>query len=256
MGTDWRGDPRALLECWTPTELHLHGPYLDVEFDLSQVMFICTANTLDGIRPRCRTALRSSALRLHPTEAPDRQDVSLPKQLKDHGLGKTKSSDGAIDRAIEEYTREAGVRSLNREMASLARKSAMKIVSGEAVPLQVTADAVPAFLGTPKHLREKNSFNGVGVSTGLAWTEVGGCTMAIEVVAFPGKGELKLTGKLGSVMTESAHAALSYLKSISKELQIGPEQFKDVDYHIHVPEGATPRTVPRRASRSLPRWPA
>ncbi|MDE2237598.1 MAG: endopeptidase La, partial [Elusimicrobia bacterium] len=143
-----------------------------------------------------------------------------------------------------EYTREAGVRQLNRELASLMRKAARRIVSGENSLLKIDAPQVDELLGIPKFQREKDSANGLGVCTGLAWTEVGGVTMPIEVVSSAGKGELKLTGKLGSVMQESAQAALSYLKSISRELGLAPDAFKDVDYHVHVPEGAIPKDGP------------
>jgi ATP-dependent Lon protease len=250
IGMDWRGDPAAaLLEVLDPEQNSTFlDHYLDVEFDLSQVMFICTANTLDSIPVPLQDRLE--ILRFPGYTHNEKRHIArtylLPKQLKEHGIkeGRVSVTDGAIDRAIDEYTREAGVRSLNREMANLSRKAAMKFVTGETGPLSIEAENVPQFLGVPKFHREKNSHNAVGVSTGLAWTEVGGVTMAIEVAAFPGKGELKLTGKLGSVMSESAQAAFSYLKSISKELQLGPELFKDVDYHIHVPEGATPKDGP------------
>jgi ATP-dependent Lon protease len=136
------------------------------------------------------------------------------------------------------------VRNLNRELANLCRKAARQIVSDSGKKITIDGDNVPKYLGIPKFHRELTTFNGVGVSTGLAWTEVGGVTMPIEVVSSPGKGDLKLTGKLGSVMQESAQAAMSYIKSISKELGIPQELFKDVDYHVHVPEGAIPKDGP------------
>jgi ATP-dependent Lon protease len=251
MGMDWRGDPAsALLEVLDPEQNStFQDHYLDTEFDLSQVMFVCTANTLDNIPGplQDRLEILRFAGYTHNEKRHIARTYLLPKQLKEHGIDpeRVTVSDGAMDRAIDEYTREAGVRSLSREMANLSRKAAMKIVAGDKKAiLSVGVDNVTDYLGTPKYHRERNSFNSVGVSTGLAWTEVGGVTMAIEVVAFPGKGELKLTGKLGSVMSESAHAALSHIKSISKDLHIGPEAFKDVDYHVHVPEGATPKDGP------------
>jgi ATP-dependent Lon protease len=166
--------------------------------------------------------------------------------MEDHGIkkGKMTVSDSAIDRTVDEYTREAGVRSLEREMASISRKAARRLVDEKPASIAVTAENLQEFLGIPKFHKERNSFNAVGVSTGLAWTEVGGVTMAIEVVAVPGKGELKLTGKLGTVMSESAQAALSHIKSIAGRLGVSPEAFKDIDYHVHVPEGATPKDGP------------
>ncbi len=250
MGMDWRGDPAAaLLEVLDPEQNSTFTDhYLDTEFDLSQVMFICTANTLEGIPVSLQDRLEIMRFPgyTHNEKRHIARNHLIPKALEDHGikLEQLEIADAAIDRAIDEYTRESGVRSLSRELAHMARKAALKLVQDGAQPLKVDEKNVTDFLGIPKFHTEKNSFNGVGVSTGLAWTEVGGVTMAIEVVSSSGKGELKLTGKLGSVMQESAQAALSYLKSISKELGLGPELFKDVDYHIHVPEGATPKDGP------------
>ncbi|MBI5622656.1 MAG: endopeptidase La [Elusimicrobia bacterium] len=250
MGMDWRGDPAAaLLEVLDPEQNHTFmDHYLDVEFDLSQVMFICTANTLEGIPVSLQDRLET--LRFSGYTYAEKRLIAktylLPKQMNDHGIkeGKMVVEDGAIDRAIDEYTREAGVRSLEREMASISRKAARKLVDEKPDSVRVTAENVQEFLGIPKFHKERNSFNGVGVSTGLAWTEVGGVTMAVEIVAVPGKGELRLTGKLGTVMSESAQAALSHIKSIAARLGVSPEAFKDIDYHIHVPEGATPKDGP------------
>ncbi|MBI3554468.1 MAG: endopeptidase La [Elusimicrobia bacterium] len=250
MGMDWRGDPAAaMLEVLDPEQnFTFLDHYLDTEFDLSQVMFICTANTLEGIPVSLQDRLE--VLRFpgytHAEKKLIARTYLLPKQLKAHGLKAelVTVGDDAIDRAIEEYTREAGVRNLDREMASLARKAAKLFVADGEQKVAVTAENLQKFLGIPKFFKERNSFNGLGVSTGLAWTEVGGVTMAIEVVAMPGKGELKLTGKLGQVMMESAQAALSYLKSMAKEFGINLDHFKDVDLHVHVPEGATPKDGP------------
>jgi ATP-dependent Lon protease len=250
MGSDWRGDPAAaLLEVLDPEQNSTFmDHYLDVEFDLSQVMFVCTANSLDSIP---LTLLdRLELLRFPGYTHVEKKLIArthlLPKQLREHGIKESAVTvtDSAIDRTIDEYTREAGVRSLEREMGNLARKSARKIVSEKAKTLKIEDKNLEDFLGIPKFHKERNSFNGVGVSTGLAWTEVGGVTMAIEVVQMPGKGELKLTGKLGTVMQESAQAALSYLKSISASLGVSADNFKNFDYHIHVPEGATPKDGP------------
>jgi ATP-dependent Lon protease len=250
MGMDWRGDPAAaLLEVLDPEQNHTFSDhYLDVEFDLSQVLFICTANTLDGIPVSLQDRLE--ILRFPGYTHNEKRHIAknhlIPKQLADHGIKpeQLEVQDSAVDRAIDEYTRESGVRNLDREMAHLSRKAAMKLVKDEGKKLVVSGENVTEYLGVPKFHREKNSFNDVGVSTGLAWTEIGGVTMAIEAVCSPGKGELKLTGKLGSVMQESAQAALSYLKAVAKDLGVGPEAFKDVDYHVHVPEGATPKDGP------------
>ena len=250
MGMDWRGDPAAaLLEVLDPEQNWTFlDHFLDVEFDLSQVMFICTANTLEGIPVSLQDRLE--VLRFagytHNEKRLIARTYLLPKELKAHGIkpGQVEVTDAALDGAIEEYTREAGVRNLEREMATLARKTAKKFVSEGPKNITIDAKDLHEFLGIPKFHKEKNSFNAVGVSTGLAWTEVGGVTMSIEAVAMPGKGELKLTGKLGAVMVESAQAAFSYLKSISKELGVAPEAFKELDYHVHVPEGATPKDGP------------
>src|SRR6185369_4737875 len=203
MGMDWRGDPAAaLLEVLDPEQNSTFlDHYLDTEFDLSQVMFVCTANTLEGIPVSLQDRLEilRYAGYTHAEKRLIGKTYLLPKQLKEHGLKpeEVSVSDDAIDRTIEEYTREAGVRNLDREMASLSRKAAMRRVANGEEKVSITAENLQQFLGVPKFFRERNSFNGVGVSTGLAWTEVGGVTMAIEAVSMPGKGELQLTGKLG-----------------------------------------------------------
>ncbi len=168
------------------------------------------------------------------------------KALEAHGLkpGQLEISDAAVERVVEEYTRESGVRHLEREIASLCRKAARKVLSEKQEKVVIAEADVPKLLGPAKFPREKNSYNGVGVSTGLAWSEVGGSTMAIEVVSVPGKGEVKITGRLGEVMTESAQAALSHVKSVAAELGIPDEAFRRRDFHIHVPEGATPKDGP------------
>ncbi|MFA6003615.1 MAG: endopeptidase La [Elusimicrobiota bacterium] len=250
MGMDWRGDPAAaLLEVLDPEQNSAFmDHYLDVEFDLSQVMFICTANTLEGIPVSLQDRLE--ILRFsgytHKEKLLIAKTYLLPKQLKEHGIpaGRAAVSDGAMEKAIDEYTYEAGVRNLDREMASLTRKIAKRIAAGEAGTIAVTAANLSDLLGAPKFHRDRNTFNALGVSTGLAWTEVGGVTMAVEAVAVPGKGELRLTGKLGQVMSESAQAAFSYIKSLAPDLGVSAEAFKDMDYHVHVPEGATPKDGP------------
>jgi ATP-dependent Lon protease len=250
MGMDWRGDPSAaLLEVLDPEQnATFLDHYLDVEFDLSQVMFICTANDLDGIPVTLRDRLeviRFSGYTLAEKAAIARSHL-LPKAVKAHGLkkGQMVLSDAALDRVVEEYTRESGVRHLERELSSLCRKAARRVLAEKGATVKIEEADVPKLLGPAKFPREKNSFNAVGVSTGLAWTEVGGSTLAIEAVSVPGRGEVKLTGRLGEVMTESAQAALSHVKSVADELGIPPEAFRRRDFHLHVPEGATPKDGP------------
>ena len=257
MGMDWRGDPSAaLLEVLDPEQNSTFvDHYLDVEYDLSQVMFVCTANELDNVPVTLRDRLeviRFSGYTLHEKTAIARTHL-LPKALESHGLkpGQLTIDEPALERIVEEYTRESGVRHLDRELAAVCRKAARKILSAGAKPasdgvkaVAVSAADVPKMLGPAKFPREKNSFNGVGVSTGLAWTEVGGSTLAIEVVGVPGKGEVRITGRLGEVMTESAQAALSHVKSMAAELGIPDDAFRRRDYHIHIPEGAVPKDGP------------
>jgi ATP-dependent Lon protease len=253
MGMDWRGDPAAaLLEVLDPEQNSTFlDHYLDVEFDLSGVLFICTANTLEGIPIPLQD--RMEILRFsgytHKEKLHIARTFLLPRQLKEHGLqpGQLTVTDAAVVRAIEDYTSEAGVRSLDREMASLARKVAKRLASADtagAGPIRIDADDLGELLGAPRFHHDRRTFNALGVATGLAWTEVGGVTMAVEAVAVPGKGELKLTGKLGQVMSESGQAAFSYVKSLAPSLGAAPDAFKDADYHVHVPEGATPKDGP------------
>ncbi len=250
MGMDWRGDPAAaLLEVLDPEQnATFLDHYLDVEFDLSQVMFICTANTLDGIPVSLQDRLE--ILRFsgytHKEKLLIARTYLLPKQLREHGLDPVKVavSDSAITRAIDDYTLEAGVRNLDRELASLARKAAKRFASGVKDPVRVEAENLHDLLGAPKFHHDRQTFNALGVATGLAWTEVGGVTMAVEVSSSAGKGELRLTGKLGQVMSESAQAAFSHVKSLAAAWDVAAEAFKDADYHVHVPEGATPKDGP------------
>ncbi|MBI5239836.1 MAG: endopeptidase La [Elusimicrobia bacterium] len=250
MGMDWRGDPAAaLLEVLDPEQnFTFLDHYLDVEFDLSGVLFICTANTLEGIPVPLQD--RMEILRFsgytHKEKLHIARTYLVPRQLQSHGLRPEQAqvSDEAIVKVIDDYTHEAGVRSLDRELASLARKAAKRFASGQSEPIRFDADKVGEFLGVPKYHHDRRTFNAVGVATGLAWTEVGGVTMPVEVVSVPGKGELKLTGKLGQVMSESGQAAFSYVKSLAQSLGAPPDAFKDVDFHVHVPEGATPKDGP------------
>ncbi|MBI5246292.1 MAG: endopeptidase La [Elusimicrobia bacterium] len=250
MGSDWRGDPSAaLLEVLDPEQnATFLDHYLDIEFDLSQIMFICTANDLGGIPVTLRDRLEVMSFSGYTlTEKVSiAKSHLLGKALEAHGLkkGQLQIDDAALERVVEEYTRESGVRHLEREIASLCRKAARKVLSEKAESVKLAVADIPKLLGPAKFPREKNSFNGVGVSTGLAWTEVGGSTLAIEVVAVPGKGEVKITGRLGEVMTESAQTALSHVKSVAVELGIPDDAFRRRDFHIHIPEGATPKDGP------------
>ncbi|MFI5361394.1 MAG: endopeptidase La [Elusimicrobiota bacterium] len=250
MGMDWRGDPAAaLLEVLDPEQNSTFlDHYLDVEFDLSQVMFVCTANDLESIPVTLRDRLE--ILRFGGYTHAEKKAIArshlLPKVVENHGLkaGQFELTDAALDRVIDEHTREAGVRHLERELAALCRKAARRVLSEKLEKVVVDADDVPKMLGPAKHPRESNSFNGVGVSTGLAWTEVGGATLAVEAVSVPGRGEVKITGRLGEVMTESAQTALSHVKSAADELGIPAEAFRRRDFHLHFPEGAVPKDGP------------
>ena len=250
MGMDWRGDPAAaLLEVLDPEQNNTFmDHYLDVEFDLSQVMFICTANTLEGIPVSLQDRLE--ILRFpgytHREKISIAQNYLIPKQLKDHGLDPkaVEITDKALDRTIHEYAREAGVRNLEREIANICRKAAKKLVTEKPDKIVVGEAEIPKFLGIPKYHQEKVAYNDIGVATGLAWTEHGGEILAIEAVSMPGKGSLVLTGKLGTVMQESAQTALSFVKSICKTLGVSPSEFKTHDFHLHVPEGAIPKDGP------------
>jgi ATP-dependent Lon protease len=250
MGMDWRGDPSAaLLEVLDPEQnATFLDHYLDVEFDLSQVLFVCTANDLAGIPVTLRDRLEVipfSGYTLAEKTAIARSHL-LPKVLAAHGLKKDRLTltDAALERVAEEYTKESGVRHLERELAAIARKAARKVLADETAVVAVDAADVPGLLGPAKFPREKASFNAVGVATGLAWTETGGATLAIETVAVPGRGEVKLTGRLGEVMTESAQAALSHVKSVAADLGIPDGAFRRRDFHVHVPEGGTPKDGP------------
>ena len=250
MGMDWRGDPAAaLLEVLDPEQnSSFLDHYLDVEFDLSQVMFVCTANDLESVPVTLRDRLE--VLRFGGYTHAEKKAIArshlLPKVVESHGLKPVQFeiTEAGLDRVIDEYTREAGVRHLERELAALCRKAARKIVSERAAKIVVDEGDVSKMLGPAKQPRAKNSFNGVGVSTGLAWTEVGGATLAVEAVCVPGRGEVKITGRLGEVMTESAQTALSHVKAAAEELGIPAEAFRRRDFHLHFPEGAVPKDGP------------
>ncbi|MDD2804391.1 MAG: endopeptidase La [Elusimicrobiales bacterium] len=247
MGSDWRGDPAAaLLEVLDPEQnSEFNDHFLDVPFDISKVMFIATANTLWGIPVslRDRMEIIDFSGYTHDEKIEIAKKFLIPRQLRDHGIkpGSLKLDDTGIDAAIRGYTREAGVRNLNRELASMCRRAARRIVEEKVQTVKVTPENIGDFLGIPKFLHEKVSYNAVGIATGLAWTENGGEVLSVEAVAVPGKGALTLTGKLGEVMKESAQAAFSYIRS--KEL--APDAYVNShNFHVHIPEGAIPKDGP------------
>jgi len=246
MGMDWHGDPAAaLLEVLDPEQNRdFVDHYLDVPFDISKVLFITTANSLEGIpyTLRDRLEILEYAGYTHDEKMSIVKEHLLPRQMKEHGLTDKMmdiTPDG-IERAITEYTREAGVRNLEREMGTVCRKAAKAYVEKKR-KVSITKDNVPDFLGIPKFIHTCPEDNGVGITTGMAWTEQGGDLLAIEVVKFPGKGDVIMTGKLGNVMQESAKAALACIKA--RKLG-GKTDYSKIDFHIHVPEGAVPKDGP------------
>jgi len=250
MGQDFRGDPAsAMLEVLDPEQnATFSDHYLEVEYDLSNVMFLTTANSYNMPGPLLD---RMEIIPLSGYTEDEKCEIAkrhlLSKQLKNHGLkeGELALTDDALSSIIQRYTREAGVRNLEREIAKIARKAVTKIVKKEAEKLEVTADNINDFLGVEKFrygLAEKE--DQVGVVTGLAWTSVGGDLLSIEALKLPGKGRMKTTGKLGDVMKESIDAASSYVRSISPKIGVKPTLFDRLDIHVHVPEGATPKDGP------------
>ncbi|HIE29120.1 TPA: endopeptidase La [Candidatus Poribacteria bacterium] len=254
MGRDFRGDPAsALLEVLDPEQNNtFRDHYLDVAFDLSEVMFITTGNVLQAIPPALRDRMEVIELPGY-TEYEKRKIAELfliPKQLEANGLKKESAvfSEDAIQSIIQEYTREAGVRNLERELSSISRKIAKKIVKeGESEePIKVTKESIREYLGSPKFSHgNAEEHDEIGVATGLSYTEVGGDIISIEATTMAGEGELKLTGRLGEVMQESAQTALSYIRSKAGELDVPSDfNFDKRDIHIHVPAGAQPKEGP------------
>jgi len=251
MSMDFRGDPSAaLLEVLDPEQNSTFADhYLEAPFDLSNVMFITTANALHNIpRPLLD---RMEIIYIAGYTEEEKVEISkrylVPKQTKEHGLTKEQInlSDNTLRRLIREYTRESGVRSLERQIATVCRKAARQIVEEPDKKVKVTTHSLPLFLGIPRYrygLVEQS--DQVGVATGLAWTEVGGDTLAIEVSTVKGKGKLTLTGKLGEVMKESAQAGFSYIRTKVHELNISEDFHENLDIHVHVPEGAIPKDGP------------
>ena len=250
MGADFRGDPSsALLEVLDPEQnANFNDHYLEVDYDLSDVMFVCTANTLRMPQPLLD---RMEIIRLAGYTEDEKVEIAkrhlLDKQRKSHGLSEQEWSlnDEALIDLIRFYTREAGVRNLEREIANLARKAVKEIVAGERKQVKVTRRNLEKHAGVRKfRYGEAELEDLVGVTTGLAWTEVGGELLTIESVQVPGKGKMTITGKLGDVMQESVQAAKSYVRSRSRLLGVEPSRFETTDIHIHVPEGATPKDGP------------
>jgi ATP-dependent Lon protease len=252
MSMDFRGDPSsALLEVLDPEQNGTFlDHYLDTEFDLSQVMFICTANVLHPVPPALKDrmeVLRLAGYTLLEKEAIARRFL-IPKQLKAHGLdpAKFQFEDPALRDTIEKYTREAGVRSLEREVASICRKLARRVVKqGPEYTFTVKTEHLSELLGVPRfRATTSDKLPEIGVATGLAWTEVGGEILLTEATLMKGRGRLTLTGKLGDVMQESAQAAMSYVRSRAQALGIDEDFNRKFDIHVHVPEGAIPKDGP------------
>ena len=251
LGMDFRGDPSsALLEVLDPEQnFSFNDHYLEVDFDLSNIMFITTANRIDKIpgplRDRMEILEFSGYIMIEKLLIA--KDHLLPKQIKEHGLRKKeiKFTDESIKLLIESYTREAGVRNLERQLANVCRKAARNISSGKQKSISVTPEKVYEYLGPKKFLPEvAERANQPGVVVGLAWTAFGGDILFIEATKMPGKGALKLTGKLGDVMKESAQAAFSYVRANARKLGIDPAFYKKIDIHVHVPAGAIPKDGP------------
>ena len=250
MNADFRGDPSSVLEVLDAEQNHAFSDhYIEVPFDLSKVMFITTANLEHNIpRPLLD---RMEVIKLSGYTEEEKVKIAerhlIPKQLKEHGLKPRhlQFSENALRNIIGQYTREAGVRNLEREIASICRKTAREVVDDKKYSAKVTAANVHNFLGIPRyHFGTKEKENEVGVATGLAWTEVGGEVLSVEVGILKGKGKIMLTGKLGDVMKESAQAAFSFVRSRVENLQLADDFHEKHDLHIHIPEGAIPKDGP------------
>ncbi|MDH3974348.1 MAG: endopeptidase La [Deltaproteobacteria bacterium] len=252
MSSDFRGDPAsALLEVLDPEQNHIFNDhFLDMDYDLSNVMFLATANNHFKIPGPLRDRLEIIHLSGY-TELEKLQiaiSYLVPKQVRQHGLKEdhVTFSEGALLKTIRNYTKEAGVRSLEREIASVCRKIAKDVVKkGDSFKIKVTAGRIPGFLGVEKfRYGKKEEMDSIGLGNGLAWTETGGEMLVTEVTVVPGKGTLLITGKLGDVMKESAQAAMSYVRSRADEFGLEKDFYQKVDLHIHVPEGAIPKDGP------------
>lgn len=252
LGSDFRGDPSsALLEVLDPEQNHaFRDHYLDAPFDLSRVFFITTANLLETIPPPLRD--RMEVIELGGYTEAEKVEIArrhiIPKQLQEHGVSpsRLKWTKAAIRTVVSNYTREAGVRNLEREIAAITRKAVKAFAEGRRSPIQVTPEYVQACLGAPRYLHDEVTERTLrpGLAVGMVWTPVGGDIVFVESALLPGKGGLILTGQLGDVMKESARIALSYLQTKTQEMGIPPEKFRDSDVHVHVPAGAIPKDGP------------
>ncbi len=251
IGADFRGDPSsALLEVLDPEQnFSFRDHYLGVPFDLSKVMFITTANLLDPIQPAFRDRMEILSLPGYTEE--EKLQIALqhlvPKQVREHALSEKRIvfTEGAIKKIIALYTREAGVRNLEREIASVCRKVARKVAEGKKKLFRITSQNVEGYLGPPRIFKDQVlTKDQVGVATGVAWTATGGEILFVEVTKMKGKGNLSLTGSLGDVMKESAQAALSYARAHAEEFGVSVDFFSANDFHVHIPEGAIPKDGP------------
>jgi len=251
IGADFRGDPSAaLLEALDPEQNNSFSDhYLEIPFDLSKVMFITTANVLYTVPPALRD--RMEVIEFSGYIEEEKMEIAhqfiIPRQIEEHGLGDVdfKIADGALQSIIREYTYEAGVRNLEREIGQICRKLTRRLAEKKPIPKLITRQMVAKYLGPPRFSEQKVAEEDeVGIATGIAYTEAGGDVMPIEVALMPGKGQLTLTGQLGEIMQESIQAALSYARSHAKEYDIKSTDFENFDIHLHVPEGATPKDGP------------
>jgi ATP-dependent Lon protease len=251
LGLDFRGDPAAaLLEVLDPEQNHAFSDhYLEVSYDLSKVLFITTANILDPVPPALQDRMEVIDFPGYIDE--EKLEIArrflIPRQLEENGLGETPVAftEGALRALMREYTYEAGVRNLERNIASICRKITRHLAEGGSPPRRVTASMLNRYLGPPQFIHSlAEEQDDVGIAMGVAWTQGGGDLTPVEVVLMPGKGNLMLTGQLGDIMQESAQAALSYARSRSRDLNINPDVFEKTDVHVHLPEGAIPKDGP------------
>src|SRR5437762_4226125 len=251
IGNDFRGDPSsALLEVLDPEQNNsFYDNYLELEYDLSKVLFIATANDVQNIQPALRDRLEIIDLSGYAVE--EKIEIAkrhlIPKQKEAHGLSKVnfKIADKVLEKMIEQYTRESGVRELDRQLAGIMRYEAKELALKGQIKSSLTLPDLEKILGTHRYNNEiYKTANMPGVTVGLAWTYVGGDILFIETILSEGKGDLKLTGNLGNVMKESATTAFTYLQANAKKLGIDTEQFGKKNPHIHVPEGAVPKDGP------------
>jgi ATP-dependent Lon protease len=250
LGQDFRGDPAsALLEVLDPEQnSKFQDHYLEIDYDLSDIMFVTTANTMDMPQPLLD---RMEIIRLEGYTEEEKVEIAqrhlIPKQIEAHGLKDEEFvlAESGLRSLIRHYTREAGVRTLEREIAKVARKALRRILEGKAERVEITADSLGEFSGVTRYRHGMGEEEDqIGAVTGLAWTEVGGELLTIEAVTVPGKGQIKTTGKLGDVMQESIQAAFSFVKARSPSYGVKPSVFGRKDIHVHLPEGATPKDGP------------